>query len=164
MKGADERCGMSSTNHQMDHRSLTARAAQHIDASRLSLRRGFLDVKTPLWALVEVQMTSEQQREFLKARIAAAEAERAQIRQQIGRINNKNLTYAINTKPQFRQKLRMGRMKNAQALNRFVELGQQIQDMQMKIRALPRPSKRPSDAGSGTPQDLLSAQSTEMTG
>lgn len=161
---SDERWGMSSTNHQMDRRSLTARAAQRIDLSRLSLRRGFLDVKTPLSALVEVQMTSEQQREFLKARIAAAESERTQIRQQIGRINNKNLTYAINTKPHFRQKLRMGRMKNAEALSRFVELGQQIQDMQMKIRALPRPSKRPSDAGSGPPQDLRSVQSAEMAG
>lgn len=120
---------------------VTVRNPEYVDNRFPELRRGFLDVQTPLCRISELHMPPAEQREFLKAIIAECETRRAELHKAAGGMNKKNLTHAVNKKPGFRQRLRMGHTWNAGPLNKYLELGKRIQELQAMLRQIPKPDR-----------------------
>jgi predicted mannosyl-3-phosphoglycerate phosphatase (HAD superfamily) len=120
----------------MSAQPLTVRHSQCVDIDNLSLRRGFLDMNTPLSRISELQMPLTEQREFLRQIVKEAEEERARLYEALGRPNKGNFTHYTNKKPHRRMKIRAGKSQAARDADRYLQLGQKIQEAQRMMREL----------------------------
>jgi hypothetical protein len=114
----------------------TVKAPIRVDADNLSLRRGFLDVHTPMIHVRELQMSLEEQRAFLTQIVKDAEAERAELYEALGRPNKGNFTHYTNKQARRRLAIRSGRSEAARNADRYLQLGKKIQEAQAVMREL----------------------------
>lgn len=116
----------------------SARAPVGLDQFNGTLRRGFLDVHTPIASLGELQMPIAEQREFLKGLLIEIQAEREAIWVRLGKPNRGNFNYYTNTKPRKRLANRSGRTEYNRDADRFLVLGRRHQEIQQMLARLKR--------------------------
>lgn len=121
--------------------TLTVRTPVGIDSARLELRRGFLNVHTPVKHASELLIPIDQRREALKTQIAGLEGDRFRLWHALGCPNKKNFTHTVNKKPRRRARIRAGVTQNAQDSQRYLDIGRQIQELQKQLGALSKAVK-----------------------
>jgi hypothetical protein len=132
---------------------VTVRNTEYIDNRFPELRRGFLDARTPVSALKELEMPVSEQREFLKRIVADAEAERAILYEAIGRPNKKNFTHYTNKRPRKRNGIRSRQTQFQRDADRYLDLGRRMAEVHKMLAALPKPPRKSSPDNQGTKPD-----------
>lgn len=134
--------------------TLTVRAPMQVDSHNLSLRRGYLDVYTPIAHQRELEIPPQERRVAILECIREMQEERAGLKPIIGRTGKragKNMAYKANTDPDHRKAVRTSNSDKYIYIDRFLQLGLRIQELQNMLRDIPRNSVNRSETTGGAP-------------